>query len=90
MKTTLALLALTATAASAFQAAPASSRQSTALNNFLEGRGKKITVRDDEDGAMWFDDGAGGRTPSEKPKKPDPKKPVKKEAKGGFKFPWDN
>ncbi|KAL3759138.1 hypothetical protein ACHAWU_008590 [Discostella pseudostelligera] len=93
MKSTLAIFALTATAAGAFQAAPSSHRASPSalcMGGFLEGRGQKITIREDEDAAMWFDDGAGGRKPSE-PKKPEPKKPVKKEAaKGGaFKFPWD-
>mmetsp|Transcript_20900 Transcript_20900/g.35940 ORF Transcript_20900/g.35940 Transcript_20900/m.35940 type:complete len:90 (+) Transcript_20900:58-327(+) len=88
MKTTLAIL-LSATAVGAFQTARVTPRSSTALNNFLDGKGSRITVRDDEDAAMWFDDGTGGRVPSE-PKKPAPKKPVKKEAKkGGFKFPWD-
>jgi len=60
------------------------------MGGFLEGKGKRITIRDEEDGAMWFDDGSGGRIASE-PKKPDPKKPVAKETKksGGFKFPWD-
>ena len=85
-----AAIALTAVGgAAAFTATPSSIRTSSALNmgGFLEGKGKKITVREDEDAAMWFDDGAGGRTPSEKPKK----EPVKKEPKksGGFKFPWD-
>jgi hypothetical protein len=38
---------------------------------------------------MWFDDGAGGRVPSEKPKgkAAEPKKEPKKSP--GFKFPWD-
>ncbi|KAL7503330.1 hypothetical protein ACHAXN_001136 [Cyclotella atomus] len=41
---------------------------------------------------MWIDDGSGGRGPSAGTKKPDPKKPVKKDEpkkSGGFKFPWD-
>ena len=88
----LAIIALSVTAVGAFQAVPVSPRASSALGmgGFLEGKGKKITIRDDEDAAMWIDDGSGGRVPSE-PKKPDPKKPVQKEAKkgGGFKFPWD-
>ena len=88
---TLVTLALSATAASAFQTTPVS-RTSSALGmgGFLEGGGAKVTIRDDEDGAMWIDDGAGGRTPSEKPKNV-PKKPVAKDTKksGGFKFPWD-
>mmetsp|Transcript_7265 Transcript_7265/g.16507 ORF Transcript_7265/g.16507 Transcript_7265/m.16507 type:complete len:96 (-) Transcript_7265:390-677(-) len=92
MKCTLAILALSVTAAGAFQApAPLRTVSSSALGmgGFLEGRGNKITIRDDEDSAMYFDDGSGGRTPSEK--KPAPKKPVKAEPKksGGFKFPWD-
>ncbi|KAL7534332.1 hypothetical protein ACHAXR_005801 [Thalassiosira sp. AJA248-18] len=89
MKTTLAIIALSATAAGAFTA-PASPRTSPALGmgGFLEGRGAKITIRDDEDNAMWIDDGAGGRTPSEKPKKPAPK-PKAETKKPGFKFPWD-
>jgi hypothetical protein len=89
MKSTLVILALSATAAGAFQAAISSNRAKTslAMGGFLEGRGQKITIREDEDNAMWFDDGAGGR---KEPKKPEPKKPVKAEAKKeGFKFPWD-
>ena len=88
--TTFAIVALSVTAASAFQATPAARTSSAlAMGGFLEGRGQKVTIRDDEDGAMWFDDGSGGRVASE-PKKPDPKKPVaKEEKKGGFKFPWD-
>ena len=90
MKSTLAIVALSIAAAGAFTA-PSSQRRSTALNGgFLEGRGKPITIRDDEDGAMWFDDGTGGRVASEKPKKPEPKKPEPKKKSGGFKFPWDN
>eukprot|EP00584_Thalassiosira_punctigera_P023695 CAMPEP_0172549342 /NCGR_PEP_ID=MMETSP1067-20121228/18463_1 /TAXON_ID=265564 ORGANISM="Thalassiosira punctigera, Strain Tpunct2005C2" /NCGR_SAMPLE_ID=MMETSP1067 /ASSEMBLY_ACC=CAM_ASM_000444 /LENGTH=95 /DNA_ID=CAMNT_0013336721 /DNA_START=61 /DNA_END=348 /DNA_ORIENTATION=+ len=94
MKSSLAIFALSVTAAGAFQTGPASPRTSSALGmgGFLEGRGAKVTIRDDEDNAMWFDDGSGGRVPSE-PKKPDPKKPVKNEPEskksGGFKFPWD-
>ncbi|KAL7537830.1 hypothetical protein ACHAWF_005911 [Thalassiosira exigua] len=91
MKTTLAILGLSVTAAGAFQASPVALRQSSALGmgGFLDGKGKRITVRDDEDADMWFDDGSGGRVASE-PKKPDPKKPVKKDKKGGgFKMPWD-
>mmetsp|Transcript_23577 Transcript_23577/g.56893 ORF Transcript_23577/g.56893 Transcript_23577/m.56893 type:complete len:94 (-) Transcript_23577:526-807(-) len=92
MKSSLALVALSITAAGAFQAVPVSPRTASSsalgMGGFLEGRGKRVTIRDDEDAAMYFDDGKGGRTPSE-PKKPDPKKPVKKESKPGFKFPWD-
>ena len=88
MKLSAAIVLTAVGGAAAFTATPSSIRTS-ALNmgGFLEGKGKKITVREDEDAAMWFDDGAGGRTPSEKPKK----EPVKKEPKksGGFKFPWD-
>mmetsp|Transcript_26384 Transcript_26384/g.42934 ORF Transcript_26384/g.42934 Transcript_26384/m.42934 type:complete len:94 (-) Transcript_26384:401-682(-) len=93
MKSTLAVLALSVTAAGAFQAGSVSPRTSSALamGGFLDGRGAKVTIRDDEDADMWFDDGSGGRTPSE-PKKPAPKKPEAAEPKkkGGFKFPWDN
>jgi hypothetical protein len=88
-----AVITLTAIGgAAAFQATPVSHRTSSALNmgGFLEGKGKKITIRDDEDAAMWFDDGAGGRTPSEKPKGPVKKEPTKAPPKKpGFKFPWD-
>lgn len=91
MKSTLTILALSATAAGAFQAAPISQRSSSALamGGFLEGRGQKITIREDEDNAMWFgDEPAGGKKAA--PKKPEPKKPVKAEAKkGAIKFPWD-
>ncbi len=90
MKSTLVILAVSATAVGAFQAATSSHRARTSLSmgGFLEGRGQKITIREDEDNAMWIDDGAGGR--KAEPKKPEPKKPVKVEAKKeGFKFPWD-
>merc|ERR1719442_234805 len=90
MKTFLLSLAFLSSA-SAFAPAPPVKSSSTALNNFLDGRGRKVTVREDEDAAMWIDDGKGGRTPGQPPKRPDPKKQVKKEAKkGGFKLPWDN
>jgi len=93
MKFTLAVLALSVTAAGAFQAGPVSPRTSSALamGGFLDGRGAKVTIRDEEDSDMWFDDKKKGRVASE-PKKPDPKKPVAAEPKkkGGFKFPWDN
>jgi len=97
MKSTLAITALSVASVGAFQVASiaprstSSSSSALSMGGFLEGRGAKITIRDDEDAAMWFDDGAGGRKPTEKPKKPDPKKPVKKETKAaaGFKFPWD-
>jgi len=87
-----ATILLSATTASAFTAGPIFPRTSTALyGGFLEGKGAKITVRDDEDAAMWIDDGSGGRASADK--KPDPKKPVKNDdepkAKGGFKWPWD-
>lgn len=29
--------------------------------NVFAGKGKRITVREDEDNAMWVDDGSGGR-----------------------------
>jgi len=89
-----AVILLSATATSAFQALPifpkTAASSALGMGGFLEGRGAKITVRDDEDNAMWVDDGSGGRA-SAGPKKPDPKKPVKKDEpkKGGFKFPWD-
>ena len=93
MKSTLATIALSVASVGAFQVVniPPRSNSALSMSGFLEGRGAKITIRDEEDAAMWFDDGAGGRKPSEKPKKPDPKKPVKKETKAsaGFKFPWD-
>ena len=90
MKFSAAIVLTAVGGAAAFQATPASIRTSSALNmgGFLEGKGKRITIRDDEDAAMWFDDGSGGRVPSEKPKTPEPKKTPKKKAPG-FKFPWD-
>ena len=49
-----------------------------------------FSLREDEDNAMWIDDGSGGRA-SAAPKKPGPKKDTKKAPKkGGFKFPWEN
>ncbi|EJK46213.1 hypothetical protein THAOC_35131 [Thalassiosira oceanica] len=77
MKTQLAVLATVLASASAFAPSSADQRSSTAL-------------KDDEDNAMWIDDGSGGRA-SAAPKKPEPKKDTKKAPKkGGFKFPWDN
>ena len=91
MKFTAAIILTAVGGAAAFQATPSPLRTSSALKmgGFLEGKGSRITVREDEDNAMWFDDGAGGRVPSEKPKgkAAEPKKEPKK--KGGFKFPWD-
>lgn len=90
MKLSAAIVLTAVGGAAAFQATPAPLRTSSALNmgGFLEGKGSRITIREDEDAAMWFDDGNGGRTPSEKPKAAaEPKKEPKK--KGGFKFPWD-
>jgi|Transcript_26259 hypothetical protein len=91
MKFTAAITLAAIGGAAAFTATPSPLRTSSALNmgGFLEGKGKKITIRDDEDGDMWFDDGAGGRVPSEKPKgkAAEPKKEPKKSP--GFKFPWD-
>jgi hypothetical protein len=95
MKISAAVL-LSATAASAFQAGPifprATQTSALSMGGFLEGKGAKITVREDEDNAMWIDDGSGGRGSAAATKKPDPKKPVKKDEpkkSGGFKFPWD-
>ena len=93
MKSTLAILALSFTAAGAFQVGQTSSRTSSALGmgGFLEGGGKRVTIRDDEDNDMWIDDKKGGRAPGGRLPS-DVKKPVKKEPKakaGGFKFPWD-
>eukprot|EP00804_Cyclotella_cryptica_P011357 CCRYP_016356-RA/>CCRYP_016356-RA protein AED:0.24 eAED:-0.46 QI:0/-1/0/1/-1/1/1/0/93 len=87
------IIILSATAVSAFHTGPifpqAASKTSLGMGGFLEGKGKRITVREDEDAAMWFDDGSGGQS-SAGPKKPEPKKPVKSEPKkGGFKFPWE-
>jgi hypothetical protein len=93
MKISAAIL-FSATAASAFQVGPifpkTTSTSALGMGGFLEGKGAKITVRDDEDAAMWVDDGSGGRASAE-PKKPAPKKPVAKDPpkKGGFKMPWD-
>lgn len=90
MKPTLAFLVLSFGVASAFQVAPVS-RTSSALGmgGFLDGKGKRITIRDDEDSAMWIEDkkAPGGRVPSEPKKKEEPKKTKPKS--GGFKFPWD-
>ncbi|KAL7517254.1 hypothetical protein ACHAWX_002190 [Stephanocyclus meneghinianus] len=87
------VLLLSTTAVGAFHAGPifpkVTPKSHLEMGGFLEGKGKRITVREDEDAAMWFDDGTGGRA-STGPKKPEPKKPVKSEPKkGGFKFPWE-
>lgn len=91
MKLSAAITLTAIGGAAAFQTTPTTPlRTSSALDmgGFLEGKGKRVTIRDDEDNAMWIDDGAGGRTPSEKPKgkAAEPKKEAKKP---GFKFPWD-
>ena len=62
------------------------------MGGFLEGKGKKITVREDEDAAMWVEE------PASKKKEPKKSAPAAKKAatakgksepKGGaFKFPW--
>lgn len=59
MKATLAALAFV-TASSAFQIVePISSRSSSfsalSMAGFLDGKGKKVTIREDEDEKMWFD-----------------------------------
>lgn len=57
MKPTLAFLALSFGVASAFQVAPVSRTPSAlGMGGFLEGKGSRITIRDDEDGAMWIED----------------------------------
>jgi|EP00970_Alexandrium_tamarense_P011241 hypothetical protein len=92
MKTSAVILLLSATTATAFQAGTVIPRAATVATstslNFLEGKGKKIVIREKEDAAMWVDDGQGGRASAE-PKKPEPKKPEAKKKSGGFKFPWD-
>jgi hypothetical protein len=61
------------------------------MGGFLEGKGKKITVREDEDAAMWVEE------PASKKKEPKKSAPAKKKAAakgkaepkaGAFKFPW--
>lgn len=58
MKAILAILAFV-TASNAFQAVvPISSRSTSspsALSGFLDGKGKAISVREDEDKKMWFE-----------------------------------
>ncbi len=96
MKTSAAIVLLAAAQAAAFTG-PATSRttpSSTSLNSFLEGRGAKITIREDEDNAMWFGDEytkkeepkAAGKKPAAKKGAPKAEAPKKT---GGFKFPWD-
>ena len=59
------------------------------MGGFLEGRGKRITIRDDEDNAMWIEDpkDKNNRLPGNGKKKEEPKKPEAKKS-AGFKFPW--
>jgi hypothetical protein len=75
------------------------------LSGFLDGKGKAISVREDEDKKMWFEPPKKKKVETTAPVikavvkkgpiKPDPKKkpPAKKleVAAGfnGFKFPWD-
>ena len=76
---------------------------STSLQGFTDGRAPRITIREDEDAAMWIDE-KPAKSPAKKPeaKKPAAKAPAAKkvEAKkapasgskptaGGFKFPWE-
>jgi len=91
MKSTLATFALSLGAAGAFQVGQVSPRTSSALGmgGFLDGGGKKVTIRDDEDNDMWMEDKKvkGGRIQTDPKKKAEPAKKEKKS--GGFKFPWD-
>ena len=92
MKSTLALVALSITATSAFTTAPTVVSKTSALymGGFLEGKGNRITIRDDEDDAMWIEDpkDKNKRLPGNGKKKEAPKKPEAKKS-AGFKFPWD-
>ena len=90
MKSTLALVALSITATSAFTTtAPRTKTSALYMGGFLEGRGKRITIRDDEDNAMWIEDpkDKNNRLPGNGKKKEEPKKPEAKKS-AGFKFPW--
>ena len=91
----LAVVAISAGNGAAFVIQNPRAPRTSSLNmGFLEGKGAKITVREDEDNAMWVDE------PKEK-KKPDakkaaPKKPMAKKqgtekkaaAAPAFKLPW--
>ena len=93
MKSTLAIVALYITATSAFTAAPRTVVTKTSalkMGGFLEGKGNRITIRDDEDDAMWIEDPKDKKTrlPGSGKKKEAPKKPEAKKS-AGFKFPWD-
>lgn len=85
------------TATNAFVLRPAALHQQKVsssmlhMGGFLEGKGKKITVREDEDAAMWVEE------PAAKKKEPKKSAPAKKAAAkgksepkqaGAFKFPW--
>ncbi|GAX17749.1 hypothetical protein FisN_24Hh185 [Fistulifera solaris] len=94
------LLALLVASCSAFQSAQNPRLASTSLdvfggkkapkkedNAWLQGRGKRITIRDDEDAAMWIEE------PKDNKKKaaaPAGKKPVAKKAEAPKKKGWFN
>ena len=60
------------------------------MGGFLEGKGTKITVREDEDKAMWMDEPAKKKQDKAKKSAPAKKAVAKKksESKAEFKFPW--
>lgn len=94
----LCLIAVTASC-SAFVIQPSLQRTATALSSgFLDGKGRKITVRDDEDDAMWMPEEAPAKKAAAPKKKAAAKKsPPKRGAvakkaapkAAAFKFPWD-
>jgi len=107
MKTTLSCImvvaAMSATSGDAFVIQNPHQSRHTALHmgGFLEGKGNRITVREDEDAAMWIEDPKKAKKPAAKKATTKPvakkatTKPVakkagseKKAAAPAFKFPW--
>ena len=72
---------------------PQQRQSSTALQGFLDGKAPRITIRDDEDAAMWIEDPKDKKKPAAAAKKAPAKKAVKaqsdsKKQQPAFKFPW--
>jgi hypothetical protein len=98
MNTKFLALFLLAASCNAFVVTRTTSPQkTTSLYGFLEGRGKALTNRKDEDDAMWIPEPVvkkeAGKPAAKKAaaaKKPVAKKAAaKKPAAGGMKFPWE-
>jgi hypothetical protein len=88
-----------ASTCSAFVVKPTTTQRviTTSLEGgFTDGKAPRITIRDDEDAAMWVEEPAKKKQPNKpaSPKKAAAKKPVAKKEEpnkptaSSFKFPW--